>query len=92
MNAYAYLSIPKYFCTTIAVYCAQAMHVIDRQHFLMIGALSTGTYTNINQICTSFVFDIFFQISMLVGGVGWGGMRLVVGEMQGEGDAPKLDA
>ena len=33
MNAYTYIPIPKYFCTTIAAYCAEAIHVIDSQHF-----------------------------------------------------------
>ena len=33
MNAYTYISIPKYFCTTIAAYCACAIHVNDSQHF-----------------------------------------------------------
>ena len=58
----------KYFCTTIATYCADLP-------FLIIGALSTYTCTNINQICTCFVFDnfiVFKSACLCVGG--WGAM------------------
>ena len=54
-------SIPKYFCTTIAAYCAWAIHVNDSQHFTIRISFDRCTYTctNINPICTCFAFDNF---------------------------------
>ena len=69
-NAYTYMPIPNYFCTTIAAYCTCYWQP-TLLPFLKIGTLITYKCTNINQICACFAFDNFILLkSACLWGVG----------------------